>query len=209
MFQRSAVTGQRRGRTRCAATAALAIAAVGVTAASANADQSTSAKADRSTYADPPATWKEHRFEHQGTVSRAAFNDTVALYFDADVNPAAANWMLPYLTKMWQYTQQTYDKNRTTKLTAGRLFSIHHENKMFGGHPSTRYDASHDYRSVGDVGGRNWINPQYDFVTQYVHFTSGAAGTGLRAQATKAFGWPAQYESQFQQAKRDFPNVRY
>jgi hypothetical protein len=273
----------------------------------------------QSALANPPATWQEHWFEHQSNLQLAGFNDTVALYFDPDVNRDAAKWLLPYLTTMWQYVQATYDPNRTTKLTADRLFSIHHEGKYFGGHPSTMYDASHDFRNVSDVGGQNWISPQYEVVThetghivegvgagkhgspafplwqdskwmefyiydayvalgmtneakafydknitkadsfpaanthwfrdwfyplwrdhghaavmvkffqllgqyfpaqgdsftrnlnwgEYVHFTSGAAGTDLRAQARTAFGWPASYEAQYQQAKRDFPNIKY
>jgi hypothetical protein len=268
---------------------------------------------------DPPSTWQEHWFEHRQNLQLIAFNDTVALYFDTDVNRDAAKWMLPYLTNMWQYVQQTYDKNHTTKLTADRLYSIHHEGKYFGGHPSTMYDASHDFRNVSDVGGQNWTSPQYEVVThetghivegvgsgkhgspafglwqdskwmefyiydayvalgmtneaqafynknitkadsfpqanthwfrdwfyplwrdhghaavmvkffqllgqyfpangqnfsrgmnwgEYVHFTSGAAGVDLKPQAMKAFGWPASYEAQYQQARKDFPNIKY
>ncbi|WP_255992307.1 carbohydrate-binding protein [Chitinolyticbacter albus] len=267
-------------------------------------------------FAAPPATWQEHWFEHQQNMKLIAYNDTVAIYFDADVNTDAGKWMLPYLTRMWTYTQQTYGP---ASLSTDRLYSLHHEGKYFGGHPSTTYDASHDYRNVSDVGGSNWITPQYEIVTheaghvveaaasgkhgspafglwgdskwmefyiydayvalgmtqqasdvynrwiagsdsfpragtywfrdwfyplwrdhgraqvmakyfqllgqhfpnngrdftrdlnwgEYVHFMSGAAGMDLKAMATHAFGWPAERETQFQQAKRDFPNVRY
>ena len=44
---------------------------------------------------------------------------------------------------------------------------------------------------------------------EFVHFFSGAAGTNLKAQATIAFGWPASFESQFNQARTDFPNIAY
>ncbi|GLS03628.1 hypothetical protein GCM10007860_07730 [Chitiniphilus shinanonensis] len=267
-------------------------------------------------FAAPPATWQEHWFEHQQNMALIAYNDTVAIYFDADVNRDAGKWMLPYLTRMWQYAQQTYGP---TTLATDRLYSLHHESKYWGGHPSTVYDASHDYRNVSDVGGGNWINPQYEVVThetghvvesiasgkhgspafplwgdskwmefyiydayvglgmsqqatevynrwmagsdsfpragtywfrdwfyplwrdhgraqvmtkyfqllgqyfpnngrdytrnlnwgEYIHFMSGAAGKDLKPLATQAFGWPADWETQFQQAKRDFPNIRY
>jgi hypothetical protein len=273
----------------------------------------------KATLANPPATWQEHWFEHRSLLQLAGFNDTVALYFDPDVNKDAAKWMLPYLTNMWSYVQRTYDPARTTKLTADRLYSVHHEGKYFGGHPSTMYDASHDFRNVSDVGGNNWTSPQYEVVThetghvvestasgkhgspafplwqdskwmefyiydayvalgmtaeatafynknitksdsfpaanthwfrdwfyplwrdhghaavmvkyfallgqyfpangqnfsrnlnwgEFVHFMSGAAGVNLQPQAKTAFGWPATYEAQFQQAKRDFPNIKY
>lgn len=44
---------------------------------------------------------------------------------------------------------------------------------------------------------------------EYVHFTSGAAQTDLRALATTAFGWPAEWEAQYQQARTDFPQITY
>ncbi len=44
---------------------------------------------------------------------------------------------------------------------------------------------------------------------EFVHFWSGAAGVNLKAQATTAFGWPADYEAQFRQAQLDYPDVTY
>jgi hypothetical protein len=44
---------------------------------------------------------------------------------------------------------------------------------------------------------------------EYVHFTSGAAGTDLKAQATTAFGWPAAWDAQLAKAKTDFPMITY
>jgi len=44
---------------------------------------------------------------------------------------------------------------------------------------------------------------------EFVHFWSGAAGADLRNQASIAFGWPSDWEQQFQQAKKDFPNLHY
>lgn len=56
------------------------------------------------------------------------------------------------------------------------------------------------------------IEKQYDRdlnFGEYVHFTSGAAGVNLKAQAAIAFGWTDEFEAQFQQAQKDFPNVKY
>ncbi|MEV0088614.1 hypothetical protein [Saccharopolyspora sp. NPDC050642] len=268
----------------------------------------------------PPATWQEHWFEHDQNLRLIDHNDTVALYFDQDVDPAAREWLMPYLTSMWQYSQQTYG-NSGNQMTADRLYSIHHEGKYYGGHPSTVYDVSHDFRNVSDVGGDDWSTPQYEIVTheaghvvegiaagkhgspafglwgdskwmefyiydvykslgmaaeaedfynrktaddhvddfpragthwfrdwfhplwrdhggaqvmvryfdllgryfpasgeefardmnwgEFVHFMSGAAGVNLKGLATEAFGWPAEWEEQFLQAQRDFPDIRY
>ncbi|MFD8495116.1 hypothetical protein [Amycolatopsis sp. NPDC059657] len=114
--------------------------------------------------AAPPATWKEHWFEHVQTLKLAGYNDTVALYFDNDVPASTKDWALPYLTRMWKYAQQTYG-NSGNLMTSDRLYSIHHEAKYYGGHPSTVYDSSHDYRNVSDVGGNGWAKPQYEVAT--------------------------------------------
>jgi hypothetical protein len=42
---------------------------------------------------------------------------------------------------------------------------------------------------------------------EFVHFWSGAAGVNLKDLATKAFGWPAEWEQQFTNAQREFPFV--
>ena len=44
---------------------------------------------------------------------------------------------------------------------------------------------------------------------EFIHFWSGAAGVNLKDQAILAFGWPAEWEVQFKQAQKDFPNVKY
>jgi len=44
---------------------------------------------------------------------------------------------------------------------------------------------------------------------EFVHFWSGAAGVNLKPLATKAWGWTDECEQQFNQAKIDFPNVKY
>lgn len=44
---------------------------------------------------------------------------------------------------------------------------------------------------------------------EYIHFMSGAAGTDLKTLATKAFGWPDARETEYQQAKTDFPTIKY
>ncbi|MEH1017837.1 hypothetical protein V6U90_32845 [Micromonospora sp. CPCC 206060] len=92
------------------------------------------------------------------------YNDTVAVYFDRDVHGSAVSWLLPYLTRMWRYTIDTYG-NGSNLLAADRLYSIHHEGRYPGGHPGTVYDASHDYRNVSDVGGWNWTSRQYEVLT--------------------------------------------
>jgi hypothetical protein len=272
----------------------------------------------------PPETWKEHWFEHEQLLQRVAYNDDVALYFDNDVPRDAADWMLPFLTKLWKYTKKTYGPYSKE----GRLYAVFHQGRYSGGHPSTYFDASHDNRDVIDNGPgpwqanrtgvidipshevahivegasrgihespawniwgdskwaefyqydaymalgleadakrvyekfmksedrfpragtfwfRDWFYPLWrdyghgkvmanyfrllaeHFPTkteedgkskafsrrlnwgEYVHFMSGAARKDLKPLATKAFGWPDEWEAQYQKARTDFAKIKY
>jgi hypothetical protein len=99
----------------------------------------------------PPAMWQEHWFEHVQNLRLVAWNDDVAIYFDADTQ--GADWIFPFMTKLWRYTKATYDMGPEPQ---NRLFSIHHTGKYGGGHPSTYFDDSHDRRNVSDVGPGPW-----------------------------------------------------
>lgn len=44
---------------------------------------------------------------------------------------------------------------------------------------------------------------------EYIHFMSGAAGTDLKDLATQAFGWPDNWEAEWQKARQDFPAITY
>lgn len=263
-----------------------------------------------------PATWTEHWFEHNQTLSRVYQDDDVAVYFDSAVN-RSITWPNSFVGSVWRYTRRTYGHFGTDS----QLYAIFHTAKYSGGHPSTYFDASHDNRNVIDVGSssstawtsgtgndldivthevahivegaskgvhnspafglwgdskwaeifiydvylglgrtsdanrwynlmvngtdsfpranthwfRDWFHPIYAnyggasvlnryFVLlaqylpkngsnyarnlnwgEFIHFWSGAAGVNLKTLATSAFGWPAEWETQFAQAQRDFP----
>ena len=44
---------------------------------------------------------------------------------------------------------------------------------------------------------------------EFIHFMSGAANSDLRSLAKRAFGWPPEWEEQFQKARLDFPKIQY
>jgi hypothetical protein len=44
---------------------------------------------------------------------------------------------------------------------------------------------------------------------EYVHFTSAAAAADLAPQAARAFGWPAEWAGQLEQARQRFPGLGY
>jgi hypothetical protein len=264
----------------------------------------------------PPATWKEHWFEHNQLLNRVYYDADVAIYYDNEVN-RSITWPYQYMGDVWRYTKRVYGSFGSDP----QLYAIFHTAKYSGGHPSTYFDASHDYRNVIDVGSgsasawtsgagndldlvthevahivegaskgihnspafglwgdskwaeifnydvyvglgrtsdatrwynlmqnttdnfpranthwfRDWFYPIYSqyggsallnryFVLlaqkfpkngsnyarnlnwgEFIHFWSGAAGVSLKPQATTAFGWPAEWETQFVQAQKDFP----
>lgn len=44
---------------------------------------------------------------------------------------------------------------------------------------------------------------------EFVHFWSGAANINLKSQATTAFGWTTEMDTQFKEAQKNFPNIKY
>ncbi|HEU4554046.1 MAG TPA: hypothetical protein VFS25_14480 [Chitinophaga sp.] len=279
----------------------------------------TNTAAVKAALAAPPATWQEHWFEHNQLLSRMFYDNDVAVYYDNDVS-RSVTWPYTYMGDVWRYTKSVYGAFGSDP----RLFAVFHTGKYSGGHPSTYFDASHDYRNVIDVGSgstsawlsgagndldivthevahivegaskgyhnspafgiwgdskwaeifiydvykglgrtadatrwynlvinntdgypragtqwfRNWFYPIYQLkgtaglnkyftllaqyfpkngqnyardmnMGEFVHFWSGAVGKNLKAQATIAFGWTAQYETQFNQARAAFPGITY
>ncbi|OQV12948.1 hypothetical protein BV898_12785 [Hypsibius exemplaris] len=75
-------------------------------------------------------------------------------------------------------------------------------------------------KSPGSFWFRDWFYPIYQAHGQarvrqmanygeFVHFWSGAAGVALKARFQAAFGWTAAWESEYRQAQRDFPRIKY
>lgn len=96
----------------------------------------------------PPQTWQEHWFEHDQMLHLAGSTDRVALYFDPDMDDDVARWLLPYLDDVWRYTTRTYGDFGPDPL----LYTVFHQGRYSGGHPSSYQDASHDHRNVTDCG---------------------------------------------------------
>lgn len=98
---------------------------------------------------------------------------------------------------------------------------------------------SDDFPNAGTFWFRDWFYPVYDAygesevlneffhllslyfpkngksyarrmnMGEFVHFWSGAAGDDLVNLATDAFGWTAEWQSELDQAKIDYPNIVY
>ena len=130
----------------------------------------------------PPATWKEHWLEHSQELQLIGYNDDVAIYFDADVSRTNTQWILPFMTKLWQYTRQTYGEFGAE----GRLYSIHHSGRYSGGHPSVYFDSSHDFRNVSDCGPGPWPPGSIDLPSHEVGHVVEGASRGVKG--SPAFG---------------------
>ena len=120
----------------------------------------------------PPKTWKEHWFEHEQVVKLVDFDDQVAIYFDDGVKVEDTNWIKPFMSRAWRYTKATYGPFGDPK---GRLFAIFHQGRYGGGHPSTFFDASHEYRNVTDCGTGSWDQTSVDLPSHELgHIVEGA-----------------------------------
>lgn len=105
----------------------------------------------------PAPTWQEHWFEHNQLVKLVYSNDDVAIYYDDDMDKVGTTWLNDFVTRVWQYSKDTYSIDSGTD---SRLYANFHEGKYFGGHPSYYFDGSHDFRNVIDIGASGWSTTQ-------------------------------------------------
>ncbi|SFC20075.1 hypothetical protein SAMN05421747_10655 [Parapedobacter composti] len=175
----------------------------------------------------PPLTWREHWFEHNQLLSRVYYDDDVAVYYDEDME-RSITWPQRICGEIWRYVKQVYGDFGDDK----RLFVIMHAGKYAGGHPSTYFDASHDYRNVIDNGQMNsWADSSgwnLDILAHEIgHIVEGASKHVHRSPAFpiwrdskwmeifqydvyKQLGWEAEAERWFAQMNStvdDFPRA--
>ena len=104
----------------------------------------------------PPQTWKEHWFDHVQNINLVYSDSDLAVYFDSDVINSIT-WPNTYLGDVWRYVKRVYGNFGPEN----NLYAIFHAGKYSGGHPSTYFDASHDYRNVIDCGSNSadaWLS---------------------------------------------------
>ncbi|CAF0815678.1 unnamed protein product [Didymodactylos carnosus] len=95
----------------------------------------------------PPATWKEHWFEHRELLTRVYYDNDLALYYEKEVSRATIPKVSKFLGNAWRYVKRNYGSFGSD----GRLYAIYHA-KAIGGHPAYYYSSSHDNRNAIDVG---------------------------------------------------------
>lgn len=102
----------------------------------------------------PPATWHEHWFEHDQTVSLVYQDENVAVYYDKGMDKSVT-WPYKTMSASWAYVKSTYGKFGDST----RLYTVFHQGIYGGGHPASYFDDSHDYRNTIDCGLGNWEKP--------------------------------------------------
>lgn len=133
----------------------------------------------------PVETWTEHWFEHDQALSRVYYDDCVAIYFDADMAPAASTWLSPFMSKAWSYTVATYGY-----LGPERTYAVFHQGKYGGGHSATFREASHDFHNTVDAGGTDWTQNYQDITLTLLGFIveGNAAHTKFGSPAAGLWG---------------------
>lgn len=96
-----------------------------------------------------PLTWQEHWSGHDELLSLVYSNSSVNIYFDEAVD-RSATWMNQTFTDVWEYVKQNYGSFSDPKVN----MVFHSVSGYSGGHPATVFDAHHDYRNAGDLGGQ-------------------------------------------------------
>jgi hypothetical protein len=123
----------------------------------------------------PPKTWQEHWFDHVQLLDLVHYGPQVAVYYDKDMS-REVTWPFRTAAAIWQYTKARYGSFGNDE----RLFVVLHIGKYGGGHPSTYYDNSHDYRNTIDIGSNSpWKDStgwNLDIVSHEVgHIVEGAS----------------------------------
>jgi hypothetical protein len=120
-------------------------------------------------------------------LTRKYYDKDVAIYFDPDVDPSVT-WVHSYIGDVWRYTKSVYGDFGLDK----RLYVICHTGKYSGGHPSTYFDPSHDYRNVIDCGPGPWTTFDYNAtavpIHEVGHIVEGASKGKYESPASRLWG---------------------
>ena len=94
----------------------------------------------------PPLYWQERFLDHRQYLTRVAYNDQVAVYYDNNME-RTITWPLAFMTDVWKYTKSVYGNFGAEN----RLYCVFHRKNYSGGRTGNIFDAPNDYRSMADV----------------------------------------------------------
>lgn len=94
----------------------------------------------------PPLFWQERWLDHRQYLSRVAYNEHVAIYYDNNME-RTITWPLDFMTDVWKYTKSVYGDFGNEN----RLYCVFHRRNYSGGRTGNIFDEADDYRSLADV----------------------------------------------------------
>lgn len=130
-----------------------------------------------------------------------------------------SKWMEIYIYDVYKGLGRTADANRWYNLMQTTVDNFPQDN--------TQWFKNWFYPIYNQYGGSAVLNKFFKLVAnhfpkdgnrqftrdmnwgEFVHFWSGAAGVNLKSLATTAFGWPADRETLFTNARAAFPGITY
>ncbi|OQP57872.1 hypothetical protein [Niastella populi] len=94
----------------------------------------------------PPLFWQERWLDHRQYLTRVAYNEHVAVYYDNNME-RTITWPLDFMTDVWKYTKSVYGDFGNEN----RLYCVFHRRNYSGGRTGNIFDEADDYRSLADV----------------------------------------------------------
>ncbi len=94
----------------------------------------------------PPLYWQERWLEHRQYLTRVAYNEHVAIYYDNNME-RSITWPLEFMTDVRKYTKSVYGDFGKEN----RLYCVFHRKNCSGGRTGNIFDEQDDYRSLADV----------------------------------------------------------
>ena len=117
----------------------------------------------------PPRTFADSTKSGNPTVTRAYYDDEIAIYFSEGIDPST-DWMNDYIREAWQYTKQTYAPVGDPRIYDARLYVFMHEDSTRSGATIASFSYSDfGYRNVMSLGSLwDWSEPNqkaYEVIT--------------------------------------------
>ena len=94
----------------------------------------------------PPLYWQERFLDHRQYLTRVAYNDQVAVYYDNNME-RTITWPLAFMTDVWKYTKSVYGNFGTEN----RLYCVFHRRNYSGGRTGNMREMGFDSAKAGEV----------------------------------------------------------
>lgn len=125
------------------------------------------ASAQKRALAEPPRSFHDEIWTGEAQVTRAYYDDTIAVYIEAGVDPARLTWMYGYARQAWEYVRSTYGSLGPDP----RLYIVVHSNRAIEEATiSTHSGDGFGLRNVIDLGTAwDWSTPDDGGLEVFTH----------------------------------------